>query len=93
MDGGVPVKQGWAELSENLPCGTHGVTPRAQLVVRGPRKQTQARVLSKQNHLRFGAFSFSVFFFDQWKICLNWHLYYGRNKPGRSEGRGCMNAV
>lgn len=63
MDGGVPVKQGWAELSENLPCGTHGVTPRAQLVVRGPRKQTQARVLSKQNHLRFGAFSFSVFFF------------------------------
>ena len=43
-----------------------------------------------------GAFSFifsflSAFphpFFDQCQICPNWHLYYGRSRPGSSKGWG-----
>lgn len=46
----------------------------------------------------FFLFSFSVylffFFFDQWRICPNWHFYYGRRSPGRREALGeCEHCV
>lgn len=99
MTSGATVKRAWAELSAPLPCGARGLSTRAKLVGRGNRVQAQAHVLSKQNHLWelfsvFFSVFFFFFFFDQWKICPNWHLYYGRNRPGRREGLGgCEHCV
>ena len=103
MDGGIIMKQRWAELSEYLQCGTKGwLTTGVKLVGRRIQKAGSGPGIIKAEPSLLWSFFFSLCFFlsartpppppprffDQCQICPNWHLYYGRSRPGRSEGLG-----